>query len=504
MSDSRTEKAIKNIVFSFLSQLLTLILAFVSRNCFIRYFGVEFLGLNGLFSDVLGLLSMADLGFAIAMVYSFYEPLANHDEEKLAGLVTFYKKVYMFVATAVLLIGLLLLPLLPYIIKTETSIPRVKFYYLISLLNVVFSYLWVYRTAILTADQQEYRLKKVSMFISTLSTAVQISVMYFTRSYVIYLMISTVFSILNNIIASRLAVRLYPYITKNISISKEEKILIFKNMGSVFLFKISNVLINATDNILISTLLGTAIVGYYSNYSLIQRQLLTFYSLLFTSMTASIGNMVVQESREKRYRIFDSQQSLSFVICLFLVPCFALLADDFITIWLGKEYCLDNMTMMAICMNMYLACVLQPLWTYREATGLFKKTKWIMLICAVINLILSVLLGKLMGLSGILFASAFSRLLTYVWYEPRILFREYFGISSRKYYLNIAKNFVVILIVLGVGNELSSVIKVNSLLDWIIKASIIGSFSMGFSLFVYRKSQGLSIIFEKIRLMVKL
>lgn len=499
MEGSRTGKALKNAGFSILSQALTLILSFVSRTFFIKFFGIEYLGLNGLFADVLGLLSMADLGFTIAMVYSFYEPLANHDEKKLAGLITFYKRVYTYIAIAVALIGIVLLPVLPYIINYDTTIPNINIYYLISLFNVIISYLWVYRAAILTADQQEYRIKKISMIISIITTFVQIVVMYVLQNYIVYLLISTVSSLINNMIASWTAVRLYPYIKIKVEITKKEKIDIFKNLGSVFVFKVSNVLINATDNILISILVGTVVVGYYSNYSMIQKQIMAFYSLLFTSMTASIGNLIVEASPENRYKVFKCQQSMSFLLCIVIVPCFALLINDFIRIWLGNSYNLDLLTLVAICLNMYLACVLQPLWTYREATGLYRKTKWIMLICAIENIILSIILGKIMGLAGILLASALSRLSTYIWYEPRILFKEYFEVGPQNYYLSIVKNFALIVVVFIISSVIANKIIADSIWTWIVKALIVGIFCVTFAMFVYWNSDGIVYIRRRIK-----
>lgn len=499
MEGSRTEKALKNVGFGILSQALTLILSFVSRTCFIRFFGVEYLGLNGLFTDVLGLLSMADLGFTIAMVYSFYEPLANHDEKKLAGLITFYRRVYTYIAIAVALIGILLLPILPYIINYDTTIPNVNLYYLISLFNVVISYLWVYRTAILTADQQEYRIKKISMTMSVITTIVQIVVMYVFQNYIVYLLISMISSLINNVIASHTATRLYPYIKIKEEITKQEKIDIFRNLGSVFVFKASNVLINATDNILISILVGTVFVGYYSNYAMIQQQIMAFYSLLFTSMTASIGNLIVEESSENRYKVFKCQQSMSFVLCIVLVPCFALLVNDFIGIWLGSSFNFDSLTLIIICLNMYLACVLQPLWTYREATGLYRKTKWIMLICAIENIILSIILGKIIGLAGILLASALSRLSTYIWYEPRILFKEYFEVGAKNYYLSIVKNFAFILVIFIIGSVIAKNIIVNSIGIWILKALVIGIFCFISAVLAYWNSDGIVYIRKRIK-----
>jgi O-antigen/teichoic acid export membrane protein len=368
----------------------------------------------------------------------------------------------------------------------------------------VISYLWVYKTAILIADQQEYRIKKISIAVNFTITIVQILVMCSLKNYIVYLLVNAIGSLINNIIASHVAESLYPYIKEKVEITHKEKIDIFKNLGSVFVYKISNALMNATDNVLISMLVGTVVVGYYSNYTMIQNQIMTFYRLLFTSMTASIGNLIVTELPERRYKVFKCQQSISFVICLIIVPCFALLANDFIAIWLGERYILDKTTLNIICLNMYLACVLQPLWTYREAAGLYRKTKWIMLICSFENIILSIVLGKIIGLKGILLASALSRLSTYIWYEPKILFRDFFCTNPKGYYVSMLKNLVIIIGILFVGEMLSDLIIIDGILKWIIKAFAIGIICSIVALFNYWNSDGIMYIRSKVRYRQKL
>ena len=174
MSEGRTKKAAMNVAFNFLNQILTLILSFVSRTVFVWGLGAEYLGINGLFSDVLGLLSMADLGFGTAMVYSFYKPLADNDYRKIAGLTTFYKKVYTIIAVVVSIVGVALIPFLPYLINLEKDIPHLTLYYLLSLANVVFSYLCVYRTSILSADQKSFKITRITMIVNIIRSILQI------------------------------------------------------------------------------------------------------------------------------------------------------------------------------------------------------------------------------------------------------------------------------------------------------------------------------------------
>ena len=265
------------------------------------------------------------------------------------------------------------------------------------------------------------------------------------------------------------------------------------------MYKVSSVLLNATDNIIISALIGTAMVGYYSNYLLLQTKITTIISIIFTSMTASIGNLIVTEGKKKRYEIFRCEQSLSFIICGIVVPCYVLLANDFIDVWLGELYQLDICVVYAIGINMYLSCVLQPLWSYREATGLYRKTKWVMMICAIINIVLSICLGRLFGVFGVIIASAISRIITYVWYEPHLLFKEYFGTSEFKYYYQIILNVILITILILIGNQIGSLFNVISLKTWFTKAVTIGIISVGGVIVTYYRSEGIKLLRNRIR-----
>lgn len=487
---SRTQYAIKNIGFSTYNKILSLILSFVSRTVFIRYLGSSYLGLNGLFSDVLNLLSMADLGFGVAMAYSFYEPLAHDDKRKIAALVTFYKRAYTVIALVVTVVGVSLIPFLPYLINLSKPIAHIDIYYLFSLANVVASYISVYKTTILSADQRNYVIVKITMITSIIQTVLQIAVLVLFKSYLAYLIVGTAFVWFNNLYASHVASKEYPYINEKVVLDKSDRKEIYKNIYSVFIYKVSNVLLTATDNLLISVLVGTVAVGYYSNYQMIQTRVIEFYTLLFSSITASIGNLVITEGYDKRYRVFNTAQSISFITSGIIVPCYTILINDFIRIWLSQKYVLSTWTTLAIGLNTYFSCVMQPLWSYREATGLYRKTKWIMVICAIENLVLSVIFGKTWGVAGVLFASAFSRVTTYIWYEPKVLFKEYFNRGTKKYYLDLIFNTVFVLGLIVVGFIISRLFVSKNFLTWCLEAIVIFVLSSVAALSVYHKSEG--------------
>lgn len=316
MKYGRTKYVFYNISMNFMNQFTNILLSFISRTIFIKVLGVDLLGVNGLFVDLLSLLSMADLGINTAMVYSFYKPIAENDKIKISELVTFYKKIYNFIAITITILGISIIPFLKIIINTDKNIPLLNIYYLFSLAGVVLSYLFVYKTSIITADQKNYVITRITMIINFIKTTLQIFSLIIFKNYIIYLLINLVCNFINNFICSKKAEKLYPYINKRNELNKEEKMGIFNSIKSVFIYKISSILLTATDNTLISMIIGTTTVGYYSNYLLISNKVISIIQIIFGGLTASIGNVIVKDSSEKKYEIYEATQSVLFYVVL--------------------------------------------------------------------------------------------------------------------------------------------------------------------------------------------
>lgn len=429
MNETRSVKSSKTLISNFAQKTFSLVLTFVSRTVFIRVFGAALLGINGLFSNVIALLSLADLGFSTAMTYSYYKPVAENDYKKIAALNGFYKKVYSIIASGIAVIGLAMIPFLKYIVNLPSEVDNLYLYYLLTLAGTVVSYLFVYKTTVLYAYQQGYVVAKYNMLVNALSQIIQIACMLVFKNYILYLVITVVFNLINNLYISHVTDKRFPFINEKIQISKEDKKDIFANLSSVFIYKVSSTLMNSTTNIIISKLVGTITVGFYSNYLTVTNMITGYVSTAFTSFTASLGNLIVKDSKEKQLQVFKEIQTISAWFCIVVSSCVYALINDFIVIWVGKDFLLDELTVLAIGINFFLTCILNPIWIFREAAGIYRKTKYIMFACAVLNVALAIILGHYLGLCGILFAGAISKLLTYIWYEPIILFRDFFGHS---------------------------------------------------------------------------
>lgn len=506
MSVSRSKRTAQNAVVGFAYQGLTMILSFVSRTIFIRTLGNEYLGLNGIFSDVLTLLSMADLGFSTAMAFSFYKPLADGNEAEIASLVAFYKKVYNTIALVVLGLGLCCIPFLKLIVNTDEDIPNLEIYYLFALAGVVISYLFVYKTTLLTADQKDYKLVNIRMITNTMKTVLQVAVLLLWQNYILYLAIGTGMTLVNNLISSRKTEKEYPFIkgaASNEQMEKDLKAGIVENMKSVFIYKVSTTAFSATDNIIISLVVSTAAVGLYGNYLMPSQKLLLIEQIVFSSMTASIGNVIAKENADKKYSIFMAIQSLSLILCGVITTCYAALADDLILVWLGRDYQLPSLVLIAVTVNAYFSCALQPLWLYRDASGMYMKTKYVMLVATIENIVLSLIMGKWLGIAGVIFASAIARVTTYCWYEPRLLFKDYFGREAGEYYRQIIVNAALCAGAVALVRFAGGFFVPTGWVTFFAKGIVVGLVACAVFIGIYYRTEGAQSIIKKAASMVK-
>lgn len=469
MRESRAKKSLRNSAAGLMNTFLSVVFNFVKRTVFVYVLGAEYLGINGLFSNILTFLTLADLGLTTAMAYSYYKPLAEDDKGKIAALNRYYGRLYNIIAAAIALLGLLLIPFLKFIVNTENPVSDLEFYgsYLLLLSQTVVTYLFVYKGTLITADQREYIVTRIRTLTSLLCIVFEIIILLLTKKYLLYLSVALIFNVVNNLTISHYANKLFPYIKQNAEkLDKAEAKDIFSNIKSVFIYRLSGVLINSTDNLLISKIIGTVYVGYYSNYLIVINNLTTLVNICFRSLTASLGNVLVTQTKEKQREIFNTMQVASAWFSTVLVSSVYLVINDFICAWLGQDYMLDSLTVFAILMNFYLLCVLQPIWIFREASGLYMQIKYIMLITALVNIVLSIALGMWIGLAGILLASAISKLVTYMWYEPIVLFRKYFSEKPWSFFKKLLLNFVGTCLLTAGLYFLMSFIKMDNL--WLL------------------------------------
>ena len=482
----------------FISKIASILLTFIGRRIFLQILALEYLGINSLFADVLSLLTMADLGLATAMAYSFYKPLAEKDEYKLAALIGFYRKIYNIIAVVVAVIGIALVPFLKYFVRLDNDIPYLEVYYLVALANTVISYMFVYKASIITADQKAYLVSQYALWTNILKTVLQIAVLYVTKNYLVYCSMTIVATLLNNLIVSYQANKYYPFIRQKAVLDPNEKRNIFQTIKSAFLYKAVNSINTGTTNILISVIVGTVAVGLYANYNVAVSTLIQLSVMFFGSLTASLGNLVVRENAKKRLQVFKTMQTASYWMSGFLIFCLYFVMDDFIVLWLGEQYVLGTLTKIMVLMNLYLVMTVMPVLSFREAVGMFQKIKYIMLITVVLNIALSFILGRYWGIAGILMASFIAKVCTYVWYEPWILFRDFFESKVRRLFWNHFANLALVSVCIAVFHAILPVYKTADWFEWLVKGCIF-SIIINIVYFIrYRRSEEYQILKEKV------
>lgn len=425
------------MVFGIGSQLLSTLMGFFTRWMFIALLGKEYLGVSGLFTNVLSLLSLANLGFDTAIIYSLYKPLAEADTVSVKGYMTLYRRIYRAVGLVVLVLGCALMPFLPHLINGEVTIPEnIYVIYLLFLLQSASSYCFSYKQSLLTASQQNRINSLYHSIFMVLRNLGEMAVLFFFHAYIPTLLCIIAFQFAENVWIARVTDKKFQFLVDSSvgKISPEQKNALRENVKSLFLYKISGTIINSTDNVLISKFQGLASVGLYSNYVYIVDVIRTFLSYIFYSMTASVGNYNVTESREANERMYYNLFFASFWLYGFTSVCLGVLLNPFISLWIGKDYLLPNWTVFIIIANYYTAGVQYASTTYREVAGLFKVGKYRPLIAAGINLVTSIVLAYPLGISGILLGTIISRLCVYFWYDPYIIHKTMFGRKLKFYF----------------------------------------------------------------------
>ena len=344
MQQSRTRNSVINSLTSVTTQILTVVMNFVVKIVFTRTISMEYLGVNGLFANIITMLSLADLGIGTAIPYSLYKPLAEGDHHKVKVLMKFYSKVYNVIGVVVLLIGLGLIPFLPYLIKGGEGVPDLNLIYALFVIHSASSYFFVYKRFLIDSDQKGYITARITFIFSFVLSLVQIGILYLWHNFILYLVSSIVFVILQNIYISHKATKLYPYIKEKTDekLEKEDVKEITKNVGSLFIYKVGSVVTNGTDNMIISKFLGLIPVGIYSNYVLVTKSLNNVVSQLFTAITSSIGNLVVTTNKKHSQNVFERLLFLNFWFYAFFSIALMILINPFIDLFFGSKFVLSE------------------------------------------------------------------------------------------------------------------------------------------------------------------
>lgn len=458
MENSRTKNSVLIMATSGVRQLLTLLLSFANRTVFIYVLGARYLGINGLFSNILAMLSLAELGIGSAISYYLYKPIALNDKEHIKSLMQFYKKCYRLVGLTILGFGCLIMPFLDKMVNLNQPIPEnLYLIYFLFLLDSAFTYLfWAYKQAIMFANQQQYKIEKINIGFAILCCCVDIIVLLIFKSFIIYLLCNMAIVIIKNIVIAKKIDRAFPYLKEKniIRLSRLEVKNIFKGVFNESVFKLGSTLFNSTLNIIVSIFIGTVFVGYYSNYYMIIGQIGVIFGLIMGPIVAGIGNVVATETAEKTYALYKQLDMGVFLVNAFCTICMFQLLNSFIHLWLGhvgREHILSQVIVGLICLDFYLNNSCQVIATYRTAAGQFKIGRNRQVIAGIINIPLSIGLIKLFGLTGAFMSPVLCKL--FITAPPflidleRKIFRQTWKITLKDYAYKFGLTIMVTIIV---------------------------------------------------------
>ncbi len=451
-STSRSKKAKINAIWGLICKFITMIGPFVIRTVIIKEIGVEYVGLNSLFTSVLTVLNMSEMGLGVAIIYNMYRPIADDNIEEICALLNLYRKVYRMIGCAILTIGIILSPFIPLMISGDVpSGINIYLLYFIFLLNTVVSYLmFSYKVCLLNAHQRNDIDSKISTGLSLFMYLAQAYILIRWKNYYAYAFVLLFYTVFYNISVYIYTKFKYPmYICKG---NVEDKTLadLKQQVRSLFIVKVATATRNSFDSIVISATLGLASVAIYNNYYYILNAVAVFVSVLCTAISGGIGNSLVCDSIDKNHKDFIRISNAYIWVCGCCTACLMVLYQPFMNIWVGTDYMVPNFTMILFSAYFILTRVNNVGGQYLDAAGLFAERKLYAILESVANIVLNILFGKLWGMNGIIIATMITIYFACFLPVSHIVYNHIFLNSCIKF-CAFQTAFMVIIVFISVG-----------------------------------------------------
>lgn len=445
MKIERTKNATRNIVFGGILKVYQIVVPFLMRTAMIYLMGVQYLGLTGLFTSILQVLNLAELGVGSAMVYSMYKPIAEDNKKEICALMRLYRSYYRIIGLVVAVLGIVIIPVLPKLITGE--VPQGIDIYVLYLLNLgttVLSYwLFAYKNCLLSAHQRTDVTSKISLITTTIQYAVQLAVLYFFRDYYLYLIVALVTQVLANVVTAVVVTKYYPdYVPKgklDVTITKE----INHRIRDLFTAKLGGTVVNSADTIVISAFMGLTALAMYQNYYYLMTSVIGFVMVIFSACTAGIGNSLITESIDKNYFDYKRLTFLITWISTICVCCFACLYQPVMEIWVGKQLMFDMSVVVLFCIYFYLYTLNQLACVYKDAGGIWHEDRFRPLVASLVNLTLNLLFVRTAGIYAILLSTIASYIVVVMPWLIHNIFSILFKRSPWEYVLGVLKGVVI-------------------------------------------------------------
>lgn len=502
----RVKNSIKNTITNVICNISIILIGLISQAIFIKIMDAEYLGINGLFTNILSFLGIVELGIGNAIVYNLYKPIANNEYDTIKSLICFYKKAYNIIAFIIFILGILIVPFLPFFIGQTNLDLNFNIVYILFLLNMISTYILSFRTSIFLASQQNYKVKINNLFYRLTVNLLQLIFLYFTKNYYLYLIIAIITQLFFNYLINNKALKEFPYLRekKVEKLSKEIETDIFKKIKALFFHKIGGFIVNGTDNIIISKFFNVLTVGLYSNYFLIINSLTTLFNQIITGTTASVGNMLVTETKEKSFDIFKKIRFLNYWIAVFSSICTLCIIQSFISVWIGEQYLLDYSVVIILVINYYQKIMRNTYNSFKDAAGIWEEDKLIPIVESILNIIFSILCLKIFGLSGVFMGTVISGLALWCYSYPKFVYKKLFNRS----YLDYAKEtlgYIFLFVILASGTYyISTIIRFSNVWYQLISNSFLSMIIPNiFLILIFRKNDNFQYFMSLIKKIFK-
>lgn len=478
----RLKKSLINSSIGIMTYIISFLPLFIVRKVFIDVLGGQLLGLSSLYTNIIGYLSIVEMGIGGAIIYSLYKPFAEDNKEKIKGYLKYYEKFYRRAGVIVFVVGFAITPFIHIFIKDNIDLTLVRVGFILFLVNTFIGYMFTYKHCMLNVAQEGYKVSLGLTFSKIFIAIFQVIVVQKYKSFYGYIIIQIVVNLVFYLIINTYINKKFVWLKEvNGKIEKEEEKSLVKNIKALFFHKIGTIFVLGTDNIVVSSFISLKIVAAYNNYILITSACNALMGQAMIGITASIGNLLVEEDKEKAYGIHKKLFFISFWVVSFIVISLFNTISHFISLWVGEAYVLDIFTISLILFNLYFQMMRGQVEQFKNASGEYYKDRYAPICEGLINLISSIVLVNLIGLPGVFLGTLISNLTVIFWTQPKIVYKYVFnkplGEYFKRYFKYLAIGIVPLIITIFLTNPLKETITINAfILNCLINIVVINTF----------------------------
>lgn len=478
----RTKKAILNFIYDALPQLIISLLGFLKFKFILSYIGEDVLGVYQLFIQLIAYITFADFGLTSAVCYSLYAPIANHDEDKINRILSGAKHVFNIITIIMFIVGIVLTLGIGFFIKeTSLSLGFIQICFFMMVVSTVITYLVASHTILFDAEQNKYQYIRYTQGLSLIKVILEIVFIIIFKNIMAILILGIVMSIIHNIIIVTISKAKH----KNLNLKCERDMSFWKKTKALIPHKVGTLVANNIDVLIISKFIGLTQVVTYTSYMYIINTLTTISYKLTSASSAGIGNLLIVD-KEKAYDKFLEYNSFVFFLATIICVPLYFAISPFVSLFYGSQYVVNNVTCLSFVFLVFYSIIRTVFNIFVEAAGLFKETIICVILEIIINLTLSLILIKYLGITGVILATAIAYIISEYILKPNIINKNVFNKNIFIYYKDCLFYIFIIVINLILVYFVKNVLVVSNYFNWILYSGIVFGINLIITLIYYR------------------